>query len=402
MEDYDAVIVGAGIGGLALGCALASYGRKACVLEARLGVTPSKRGLTLQPNGLEVLQRLGLLDQVIRIGAKTTRLTWREISGRPLVTLDYSILDHPHNYLLTVVPSELELVLRQVFSSKGGTIYESTFFRKILSTKFGQVQLEAKRGGHPIEFSTNIIVGADGANSTVRQALQMPARVKEYPDHFIFMLVGAVAALQLEARQYLARGKMVGFFPTRGSTYIFYYLAAGRFSEFKAQGLESFKRELANIEPDVSHSLGSLGSWEDVVYASAGRVDVKSWVGDRAALLGDAVHALDPSWAQGANMALKDAVVLADTIERCFEKDDFSASALKVYEKGRRKQAEFVQRQSERTAQLTATESSFYHWLGKRVLVRTGRNREMMRVALQASCGLTDHFSMRERIRFLI
>ncbi len=402
MEDFEVVIVGAGIGGLALGCALASNGRKACVLEARPQVTPSKRGLTLQPNGLEVLQKLGLLDQVVRIGAKTTRVTWHEIGGPRLATLEYSILDHPHNYLLTVVPSELELVLREAFSSRGGIIYGSTFFRELRLNQSGRVGVKAQRNGSPVEFSTKIIVGADGENSKVRQALQIPARVKEYHDHYFFMLAGPVASLHLEARQYLARGKMVGFFPTQSSTYIFYYLPAGRLGEFEARGLESFKNELANIEPDVSDSLVSLGSWGDISFGSARRVDAESWVADRAALLGDAVHALDPSWAQGANLALQDAVALTNTMEKCFELDDFSANSLKGYETGRRKQVEFVQRGAERTAKLTATESSFYHWLGKRVLGRTGRDKELMRIALQASCGLADHFSLRERIRFSI
>ena len=175
MEDYDVVIVGAGIGGLALGCALASNGRKVCVLEARPQVIPSKRGLTLQPNGLETLQKLGLVDQVVRIGAKTTRLSWYEIRKGPLGTFDYSILDHPHNYLLTVVPSELELVLREVFSTKGGIIYNSTFFRETSLTQFARV-IKAERNGSPVEFSAKIIVGADGENSGVRRALKIPAR----------------------------------------------------------------------------------------------------------------------------------------------------------------------------------------------------------------------------------
>jgi 2-polyprenyl-6-methoxyphenol hydroxylase-like FAD-dependent oxidoreductase len=401
MEDYDAVIVGAGIGGLALGCALASNGRKVCVLEARPRVTPSKRGLTLQPNGLETLQQLDLLDQAVGIGAKTTRLGWYEILEGPLATFDYSILDHPHNYLLTVVPSELELVLRDSFSRRGGIIYDSTLFRQTSRTRFGQI-IKAKRNGSPAEFSARIIVGADGENSGVRQALQIPARIKEYPDDFLFMLAGPVPSLHREARQYVARGKMVGFFPTRGSTYIFYYIPGRRLQQFRSQKLESFLKELANIEPDVSDSLGSLGSWEDVAHVSSRRVDANSWVADRAALLGDAVHALDPSWAQGANMALQDALALSNTIERCFASDDFSANALKGYERVRRKQAEFVQRQAERTARLTTTENSFYYWLGKRILKGTGRNRELMRTALRASCGLTDHFSLQEKIRFLL
>ena len=385
-----------------MGCALTSNGRKVCVLEARHGVTRSKRGLTLQPNGLAALGNLGLLDRVSRIGSKTTRVAWREIGGAPLATLDYSTLDHPHNYLLTVVPSELELVLREAFSSRGGIIFESTFFREIRPNRSERVLVEAERNGSPIVFSGKIVVGADGENSRVRQALQIPARVKKYPDHFLFMLAGPVASLQHEARQYLAKGKMAGFFPTRDSTYIFYYLPNRTVEEFKSRGIESFKRQLVNIEPDISDPLSNLESWEDVAGGTARRVYVKSWVVDRAALLGDAVHALDPSWAQGANLSLQDVLSLANTIERCFELNDFTADSLRGYEKERRKQTEFVQNQAERTAKLTTTESSFYYWLGKRVLQRTGRNKTLMRTALRASCGLTDHFSLQEKIRFVI
>lgn len=402
MKDYDVVIVGAGIGGLALGCSLASKGRKVCLLEAKPGVIPFKRGLTLQPNGLEALQKLALLDRVVKIGAKISRVTWWEVGGGQLATLDYSILDHPHNYLLTVVPNELELVLRDAFSDAGGTIYESTFFREIRRVGFGMVELKAERGGSPVEFSARIIVGADGENSRVRQALKIPVRLKEYPGHFFFMLAGPVISFQREAREYLARGRMVGFFPTLGSTYIFYYLPRRKLEELRAQGFQSFKKELASVEPEVSDSLGGLRSWDDIAHASNRRIDAETWVVDQAALLGDAVHALDPSWAQGANLALQDAVALASTIETCFDLNDFSAKALKRYEEGRRHQTEFVQKGAERTAQLTTTESRFYHWLGKRILVRTGGNMELMRVALRASCGLTDHFTLKERMRFLI
>ncbi len=385
-----------------MGCALVSNGRKVCLLEARPGVTRSKRGLTLQPNGLAALGNLGLLDRVARIGSKTTKVAWHEIGKKPLATLDYTILDHPHNHLLTVVPSDLELVLREAFSSRGGIICESTPFRDILPNRSERVLVRVERNGSPVMFSGRIIVGADGEKSKVRQALEIPARVKEYPDHFLFLLTGPVASLQLEARQYVARGKMAGFFPTRDSTYIFYYLPNRTVADFKSRGIESFKKQLAEIEPDVSDSLSNLRSWEDVAGGSARRVDVKSWVADQAALLGDAVHALDPSWAQGANLSLQDALSLANTIERCFELNDFTADALRGYEKERRKQTEFVQNQAERTAQFTTTESRFYYWLGKRVLQRTGRSKTLMLTALEASCGLTDHFSLREKIRFLI
>src|SRR5438309_3380699 len=217
VEDYDVLIVGAGIGGLALGCALVSNGRKVCFLEARPGITRSKRGLTLQPNGLAALRNLGLLDRVASIGSKTTKVAWHEIGKKPLATLDYSILDHPHNHLLTVVPSDLELGLRDAFSSRGGIICESTPFRDILPNRSERFLVRVERNGSPVMFSGRIIVGADGEKSRVRQALEIPARVKEYPDHFLFLLTVPVTSLQFEAMQYVARGRIAGCFPTRES-----------------------------------------------------------------------------------------------------------------------------------------------------------------------------------------
>jgi 2-polyprenyl-6-methoxyphenol hydroxylase-like FAD-dependent oxidoreductase len=402
VEDYDVVIVGAGIAGLALGCALASKGRRTCIIEAKAGVPRSMRGLTLQPNGMAALRDIGIMDQVSTIGSKTARVDWCEIGGKPLMTLDYSTLDHPYNYLLTIVPNELEVVIRKLLSTRNGIIYDSTFFRQLLPTRSEQVVIEAERNGSLVQLSARIIVGADGENSKVRQALQIPVRVREYPNYFLFMLARPVSSLQGEARQYLARGRMVGFFPTHNSTYIFYYLPNRTVRELKSKGLDSFKKQLADIEPDVSDSLSNLRSWSDIAESRARRVDVKSWVSDRAAMLGDAVHALDPSWAQGANLSLQDAVALANTIEKCFESNNFSAQALRGYESERRKQTKFVQNEAERTARLTTTEDRFYYWLGKRVLQRTGRNKDLMRSALRASCGLTDRFSLREKIRFII
>ncbi len=402
MEDFDALIVGGGVGGLALGCKLANSRLKICVLEARSEVKQSKRGLTLQPNGLEALEKLGPLDEVMRIGVKTSRVVWYEIGGGLLATLDYSLLNHPQNYLLTVVPSDLELVLRNEFVKSGGTIYDSTFFQELHRDQPRHVVVKAQRKGSPVEFSARMLIGADGENSRVRKAIGVPTRVREYPDHFLFMMARPVKSFQEEARQYLARGKMIGCFPSRDSTYIFYYLPRGRLDKLKERELPSFKDELVIIEPELSGALDNLHSWDDLAYAVPMRVDLNSWVGDRVALLGDAVHALDPSLAQGANMTLQDAVILADTIEGCFQSGDFSTDALKPYENARRKQVEFLQRQAERTAQVTTTESRFSAWLGKRLLRRVGRNEKLMLLALKMSSGLVDHLSISEQIRFLL
>src|SRR3989475_2023275 len=402
VEDYDVVIAGGGIGGLTLACGLAANGRTTCVLESRPSLVRSKRGLALQPNGLAALDNQGLLTQVLGIGKKTGRVPWWEIGRGNLASFDYSVLAPPRNFLLTIIASELEMIVREELSRRGGVLHESTSFLGVKHESNGQLGVTALRNGEAIGYSARVLVGADGENSNCRKTLGVRTRVKESANQYLFMLIGPMDAIRQEARQYFTRGKMLGLYPTPTSTYVFYYLPKRKFNDLRSRGLESFKKQLGKVEPEVSDSLDNLHSWEDVSHAAPKRVDVENWVLDRVALMGDAVHALDPAWAQGANLSLQDAVALADTVERCFESDDFSASALRPYQLERWKQTKFVQDQSERTAQITTTENRFYYWLGKRLIRNTGADPGLMKIALSASSGLTNHISMRDRIRFLI
>lgn len=401
MENWDAIVAGGGIGGLAVGYGLARNGHKVCILEARSEVKPSKRGLTLQPNGLEALERLGLLEDAFRIGVKTSLVEWFEIGGRSLVRLDYSLLDHPHNYLLTVIPSEVESVFRQELLKAGGTVYSGTRFVG-MNRSNGQVRVLAQREDSQVELVGKLLVGADGENSTVRRFLRLATRIKEYEDHFIFMLVGRADSFQQKAKQYVAKGSMVGFFPTHNSTYIFYYVPRAKVERLKRKGLESFVQELRSIEPEASQALMSLSSWEDTAYAAPKRVDVASWILDGVALMGDAVHSLNPSIAQGANLTLQDAATLVDVLQRCFKSGDFSAAALKVYENVRRPMSKFIQDQAERTARVIDTENRFYAKLARRMLRKMSNDSQLMKLGLRSSAGLLNSLSLHDRLRFLL
>src|SRR5260370_34916942 len=89
------VIVGAGIAALALAVELQNKGISTTLLERQKSPEGIPRGLTFQPNGLAVLEKLGALDRAKEIGSASQILEVKSWGGEVLFLADYGLLGHP-------------------------------------------------------------------------------------------------------------------------------------------------------------------------------------------------------------------------------------------------------------------------------------------------------------------
>ncbi len=386
---FDVVVVGGGLAGLSLAFGLADRLHSVAVLEARKDIKPVKRGLTLSPNGLDALDKLGLLNDVEKIGHKVRLVKFFEGNGELLAAYDYSLLDHKHNYIMTFLPHELELVLRQRALEKGVKILEGASFEGLLRENGRLTGVRANFAGSARDFGSNVIVGADGVMSRVRESLGIKAEVKKYNQSYVVTVADALDDSSEEARHYLAKGKMLGIFPLTSGSYLFSYLPVGAFESAKALGLDHFKKSLTALAPDLAKPLMKV-SWEDFQYMVPQRLKAASWVSDQVALVGDAVHSLEPSLGQGANLTLQDLLTLLEVLDECFARSDFSAKVLKAYETARRPQANFMQTMAERAALYMNTDNVAIEWLRNRSLKKAQKNRELMLLAMKMASGMVD------------
>ncbi len=398
-EKFDVVVVGGGLAGLSLAFGLADRGHPVAVLEARIGVKPVKRGMTLSPNGLEVLDKLHLLEEVERIGRKVRLVKFLKSSGEMLAAYDYSLLRHKQNYLLTFLPHELEILLRTRVQDRHVKLYEGASFDGLLRENGRVKGVRATIAKSVHNLQADVIVGADGAMSKVRESAGIEARAKKYPSSYVVTVADDVDKSPDEARHYLAKGKMLGIFPLPGGSYLFYYLPAGTFEGLKANGLEPFKTKLTTLAPELEGPLKTINSWEDFSYMVPQGIRTDSWVSDHVALIGDAAHSLEPSLGQGGSLALKDVVVLLEVLDNCFAKSDFSAKELKSYEDGRRSQTEFMQSMAERTAMYMNTGSRLIGWLRDRSLRNAQENRMLMLLVLEMASGMIEKLGAVEKLR---
>ena len=360
----DVVVVGAGIAALALAIELQKKGISTILLERQKSPEGIPRGLTFQPNGLAVLEKLEALGRAREIGSASQILEVKSWEGEVLLEADYGLLDHPQNYLLTANATEIERLLVYLAENAGARVLWGTSFQELTMTEGRANGVVYEADGVTDQIQASVVVGADGPQSRLRTSLGSQVKTKKYPDSFLVGLVGPVPGLEGRARQYQSPGKMLGIMPSGPeATYLFHCVGPRSFDSVKKEGLASFRAEVVQAAPEMADAFTGVEAWTKMAYFTPSYIQVNRWVGNGIALLGDAAHSFHPHAGQGVNLALEDAVALAEVIDKCKVAGDFSQTSLLEYQKERKMRADVIGKH----ANYTVTYALSDNWLIKRL-----------------------------------
>lgn len=387
-RSADVVIVGAGIAGLTLALALQNRGLSTILLDARRNVDSSPKGLTLQPNGMETLDKIGVLERARQTGSQASVFEIRSWAGDLLLEADYSLLDHPYNYLLTVDSSQLDLQLRYTAEKAGAEVVWGARFQDLLVNDGRATGVMFETEGGVDQVTASLVVGADGPQSQIRAMIGSKTAIRDYPDAFIVGLVGPVEGLEGRARQYQHPGKMLGMMPMGNATYLHHCVGPRSFEDVKKQGLGEFKSEITEAAPELADSLMGVEAWTKFAYFMPSWIRVERWVDNGVVLLGDSAHTFHPHSGQGLNLSLQDALVLAEVIENCAKTSDFSAKALGDYQKRRKRFADVIGHHAHYAAMFALSQNWLFKRLNRRALRKLQKNRKLLKQALSVTAGV--------------
>jgi len=339
-------IAGGGIGGLTAAIALLRQGIEVDVFEQAPGINAIGASLQLGPNALRLMDELGLLGALRRIGVRPDAVEfvrWDDGSLLLHMPMGPEMEDHFGAPQLDFFRPDLHRVLAD--SLPRGTLH---FGARVTAVEHHAQAVELLLADGT-RVRADVAIAADGIRSTLRQQL--------------FGTEGPVFSGTVVYRGVARRERVIDLHPAHVNYYwlgpyrhgVSYWISSGRLLAVNcAVQRAQWARESWAQEAPVQEVLPYFNGWHEPLLARIRACDtflrgavfvrrpLPHWAKGRVALLGDAAHAMEPFQAQGAAQAVEDAYVLA----ACLSSDDDPVSALSRYEAIRRERAEELQSSS--------------------------------------------------------
>jgi 2-polyprenyl-6-methoxyphenol hydroxylase-like FAD-dependent oxidoreductase len=311
----NVLIVGGGIAGMTLAVALKRSGIRSEIVEVNPQWTVPGVGITLQGPALRALKAVGVLDRCIAQGFGYSHFNACDAKGNVTGTVELPRVNGP-GYPATIG------IMRQALHS----ILQEAVVEAEVQVRLGVTvaSFEQDAGGVDVHFtddtddSYDLVVGADGANSKLRDLVFGIEDRPRYTGQAVWRAtVSRPPEVQARHSYYGPRNK-AGINPV-SDTRMYTYLV---------QNLQDFVRISDDQLPEVMREQladfrGFLGSARDeindpkaIVYRPiTSHILPSPWYRGRVVLIGDAAHTTTPHMAAGAGIAVEDSIVLASLLQ---------------------------------------------------------------------------------------
>ncbi|MFF5496791.1 FAD-dependent oxidoreductase [Streptomyces aquilus] len=328
------MVIGGGIGGTATALALHKAGADVVVHEAHPDSAEDLGAfLTLASNGMRALAQFDADAAVRAVGFPLREMRVLDAAGEEMGRGPLGEADDPRLRFRCVRRGDLNAALQAEAVRRGVEVRHGVRLTGVEEGPDG-VTARFSDGG---SATADLLVGADGLHSTVREAIAPGVRPQYAGQRVFYGYTGAARPPGAAEQITMVRGSRAAFgyaVSPDGETYWF-----ARVADVPPKAPGGWREPLVELlRADAGPAADIVAATHDDIFATdAAEIPVGTpWRSARTLLVGDAAHAASPATGQGASMALEDAVVLAKSLRDAPDLD----AALTRYEALRRPRVE--------------------------------------------------------------
>lgn len=321
MQSFDVVIAGGGMVGLALACGLQGSGLSIAILEHHqpedelpvpLTGAPELRVSAINAASERLLQHIGVWDSILvmRASPYDGMEVWDQDSfGKIAFRAD----EYGFSHLGHIIENR---VIQQALWQRASQLPDITLLApaSLKQVAWGESEAFITLTDDRL-LSARLVVGADGANSWLRQHADIPLTFWDYGHHALVATIRTEEPHQAKARQVFHGDGILAFLPFSepNLSSIVWSLAPEKAARLAKLPPEQFNRELG-VAFDMQLGMCQVES-DRQTFPLMGRY-ARSFAAHRLALVGDAAHTVHPLAGQGVNLGFMDAAELVSELRR--------------------------------------------------------------------------------------
>jgi len=308
-------IAGGGPAGVMLGFLLARAGVRVVVLEKHKDFFRDFRGDTIHPSTLQVMHELGLLDEFLKVPHDEVRRLRGLVGDTEVQIADFTHLPTVCKFIALMPQWDfLDFLAEQGKRYPGFDLRMATDATDIVVEGEKVVGLRAQGPDGPIEFRADLVVGADGRHSIVREQAGFAVENIGAPMDVLWMRLSRRASDPEQTGGYMNYGRIFVTLNRGDYWQCAFVIRKGGYDEVHSRGLDALRGEIVRLTPFFADRVAELTDWDQVKLLTVAVDRLTKWWRPGLLCIGDAAHAMSPIGGVGVNVAVQDAIAAGNIL----------------------------------------------------------------------------------------
>jgi 2-polyprenyl-6-methoxyphenol hydroxylase-like FAD-dependent oxidoreductase len=338
-------IAGGGPAGMMLGFLLARAGIEVIVLEKHADFFRDFRGDTIHPSTLEIMYELGILEEFLKLPHQEVHRLGVQIGDTTITPADFTHLP-THCKFIAFMP-QWDFLNFIAVQGKRYDAFKLRMEAEVTDLVLDDGRVAGVRATTPagiLEVRADLIIGADGRHSTVREKAGLEVIELGAPMDVLWMRLSRRAGDPGQVLGKFDYGKIFIMIERGDYFQCGLVIPKGGFGDIQQRGLVALRNDLAMLAPFMQDRLEEIHDWSDIHVLTV-RVDrLGQWYRPGLLCIGDAAHAMSPVGGVGINLAIQDAVAAANILTLPMRQSSVSLKHLAAMQRRRELPTRITQR----------------------------------------------------------
>ncbi len=338
-------IAGGGPAGMMLGFLLARAGVSVLVLEKHADFLRDFRGDTVHPSTLEIIHELGLLDDFLKRPHQKTEKLGGYVGNEFITVADFSKLKVTCPYIAFMPQWDfLNFIADHAKQYPNFHVRMQAEAEELIEEEGRVVGVKVKTPDGILDVRCDLVVGADGRHSTIRELAGLKVRDLGAPIDVFWLRLSWKPGDPEGTVGVFTPGRIMALINRQDYWQCAYVFRKGMADAIQAKGLDAFRADIAKTASFLGDRTQEIKSWDDVKLLTVKIDYLERWWKPGLICIGDAAHAMSPVGGVGINIAVQDAVAAANILARPLKENRLSVDDLQAVQKRREEPARITQR----------------------------------------------------------